>query len=247
MRVSHYVASIKNWMIRSLIERYLKAREVFLSYLTDFRNGTSIPFENIMQLSDQLFSIKEDNYLIFRRVLDPRTMLFEDAPKLTPTDAEVRFMNNVGLIFHKVMVARELKYVMEHYQADSEDFEESLTSLGYYLDRIDRLFREGLEIIREMIENYADNTVLLVYFLENREYIEKTFGMPLGEFLAPMIRGPKEHEAYRRAIEYYVDSGRPEAARRMWEKAVAEGVDSSVIPERVRKRLEELERRLVEQ
>jgi|GEM_PF-439489 hypothetical protein len=244
MQVSHYVVSIRNWMIRSLIERYLRARDTFLSYLADFRNGQLIPFENIMALSDQLFSIKEDNYLIFRRVLDPRRMVFEEAPKFTPSEAEVRFMNNVGLIFHKVMVARELKYVMEHYQADSQDYEETYGSLNYYLERIEKLFNEGLEIIRLMLPENGDNTVLLVYLLENREYMERTFGVPLWELLAPMIPGDVRREAYARAVEYYVNSGWAAEARRMLARAREDGVDPDAWPRRIQDRLLELESRL---
>lgn len=246
MQVSHYVVSISSWMIRSLIERYLKARDAFLSYLADFRNSRPIPFENIMALSDQLFSIKEDNYLIFRRVLDPRRMVFEEAPKLTPSEAEVRFMNNVGLIFHKVMVARELKYVMEHYQADSQDFEETLGSLNYYLERIEKLFDEGLDIIRQMLESYGDKTVLLVYLLENRDYIERTFRVPFWELLGPMIPGDARKEAYARAVEYYVNSGWPEQARQMIRQAQEDGVDPAAFPPRVHEKLSELERRFAE-
>ncbi len=242
MQVSHYIATIKDWMIRSLIERYLRARDLFLRYSRNFHNGTLMPFENIMEISDALYQIKEDNYLIFKRLLDPKRRTFEDAPKLTPTEAEIRFMNNVGLLFHKVMVARELKYVLEHYAARTEDYEETLGSLEYHLRRIEELFEEGLEIIREMIANYPENAVLLMFFLENRQRIEEAFRMPLAEFLKPMVHGPTEHEAALRVTEYYLESGWLDRAKKLLAELEKEGFPKEKLPPRIKQKLGELER-----
>lgn len=246
MQVSYYIATIKDWMIRSLIERYLRARELFLRYSRNFHSGTLMPFENIMEISDALFQIKEDNYLIFRRLLDPKRRTFEDAPKLTPTEAEIRFMNNVGLLFHKVMVARELKYVLEHYPARTEDYDETLASLEYHLQRIEELFEEGLEIIREMIANYRDNAVLLMFFVENRERIEEIFGLPLAEFLKPMVNGSTEHEAAFRVAEYYLESGWLERAKRLLAELEEQGLTADKLPPRIVQKLKALEEQFAE-
>ncbi|MFQ6113942.1 MAG: hypothetical protein ACE5NG_07605, partial [bacterium] len=70
-------------------------------------------------------------------------------------------MKNIGLLFHKVMVVRELKYSMEHYVEASEAFQKSKEDLQFHLKKIDSLFDEGIEILKDLVGRYRDNILLL--------------------------------------------------------------------------------------
>ena len=106
-----------------------------------------ISFEEIRDICGTLYALKEDQHLIYRRLIDPEKNAFEDSHKFLPDGITTGFLNNVGLLFHKVMVARELLYLLEHYVEQTEVFNENKSNLEVLLREIDELFEEGLEIL----------------------------------------------------------------------------------------------------
>lgn len=207
MNVSPYIVSIRDRKIRNIISRYLEAYMMFLEYNQSFHKGVIMSFTNLRKLNDVLFHIKEDFHLVYKRVLNPRKKIFEQANKFSPAGSEINFMNNVGLLFHKVLVARELKYVLDYYEEDSNGYQETIASLERNLDRIKLLFDQGLELFVHMLDNYQNNLQLITYFLENKETCAKILSKNVNEILQVLSRGRSLEDIYMDAIHYYQNSG----------------------------------------
>lgn len=205
--VSQYIVSIHDRKIRNIISRYLEAYMMFLEYNQSFHKGVIMSFTNLRKLNDVLFQIKEDFHLVYKRVLNPRKKIFEQANKFTPNESEINFMNNVGLLFHKILVARELKYVLDYYEEDSNGYQETIASLERNLDRINLLFDQGLELLVHMLDNYQNNLQLITYFLENKETCAKILSKNVNEILQMLSRGRSIEDIYMDAIHYYQNSG----------------------------------------
>jgi hypothetical protein len=206
-KISPYIAGIKDRKIRQIISRYLETYRLFKEYNKSFHEGVIMSYSNLRKVHDTLWEIKENFHLIYKRVLNPKKKIFEPANKFTPLDSEINFMNNVGLLFHKVMVARELKYVLDYYEEDSSGYQETCASLERNLDRIDSLFDQGIKLIVQMLENYQNNIQLITYFLENKKIHESLIQKSNIELLKILSRGRDIEDIYMDAVHYYQNSG----------------------------------------
>lgn len=218
--VKPYLIQIKNWKIRNMVMLYLEAREKFKNYRRMIRSGVFISFERMREICDILFEIKEDYHLLFKRLLDPRKMKFEKTNKFKPDEVETQFMNNIGLLFHKVMVARELKYLMEHYVEESETFQKSKEDLQFHLRKIDSLFDEGIEILKTLVGQYKDNILLLTLLLEDPTRTKKHFGQNAFEILEQFVEGKGLDEVYYSVGKFYAESGWTDKAKEMLQEAL---------------------------
>lgn len=213
--VKPYLVRVKNWKVRNMVMLYLEAREQFKDYHKMIRSGAFISFAKIRDICDIMFEIKEDHHLLFKRLLDPRKMRFEPAHKFTPDRVEIEFMNNVGLLFHKSMVARELKYTMEHYMEGSEAFKKTSEDLLYNLNKMNSLFDEGIDIVRNLIRKYSDNVLLLTLLLENTALVKRHFNQSAVELLKAVGDGFSLDEMYFLVGSFYANSGWLEKAKSM--------------------------------
>lgn len=207
VKISPYIAGIRDRKIRYIISRYLETLSTFKEYNKSFHEGIIMSFSNLRKVHDILWDIKENFHLIYKRVLNPRKRIFEQADKFTPTESEIKFMNNVGLLFHKVMVARELKYVLDYYEEDSSGYQDTKASLERNLDRINFLFDEGIELLIQMLENYQNNIQLITYFLENKEKCESILQKKIENLLKVLSGGRDIEDIYMDAVHYYQNSG----------------------------------------
>ncbi|MFZ5517549.1 MAG: hypothetical protein ACOY90_12960 [Candidatus Zhuqueibacterota bacterium] len=205
--VSPYLRSIKDWQVRDIISRYLEAFIMFKEFNQSFSKGEIMSFGNLRKIHDILWDVKEKLHLIFKRVINPKKRIFEQANKFTPTASEIDFMNNVGLLFHKVMVARELKYVLDYYQEEDAGFQETKASLDHNLDRVSALFDQGVELLVQTLVNYRDNIQLLTYFLENKEVCEPLLKRRHEEILKIISGGSALEDIYMAVVRYYQYSG----------------------------------------
>jgi len=210
--ISPYVCQIKDWKIRDIIENYVNALETFKFFNHEFRNGRMLSYKDLRKICDFLWESKEGNHLIYRRVINPKKRKFEKAPKLTPNEDEVAFINNVGLLFHKFMVARELKYIIEYYENDSELFEESKIELAGNLKRIKILFERGIELLLKVLYYQENNIPLLTYFLEKKEEIAVTLRRDMSTILESLLGDQKIEHAYFEIGNFYYESGWAEQA-----------------------------------
>ncbi len=205
--VSPYIKNIKDWQMRDIISRYLEAFITFKEFNRSFHKGEIMSFSNLRKIHDMLWDVKEKFHLIFKRVLNPKKRIFEQANKITPSENEIDFMNNVGLLFHKVMVARELKYVLDYYEEDSAGYQDTIASLEHNLERINVLFDQGKDFLVKTLVNYRDNIQLLTYFLENKEMCEPILKKRPDEILKIISGGKKIEDIYMAVVRYYQYSG----------------------------------------
>ena len=224
-QVKPYIARIRSCKIRNVVRLYLEARELFRQYRKLLRKGNYLSFEKMREISDILYEVKEDLHLIYKRLLDPRKKKFEAARKYVPDEVELALMNNVGLLFHKIFVARELKYVLEHYVEESETFKVNQENLQTHLQRINLLFDEGLEILKEFISRNTDDFLLLTLLLEDPDATRKQFGQNAVRLVEQFGGGKGLDEIYFSVAQYYLKCGRHEQARRMLKNAVRNNSD----------------------
>ncbi len=219
-KTNTFIALNRKWMMCHMVADYLRAKNMFTNMSRDFQSERPITFEHWRKFSDLLFEIKENLHLMFRRVIDPRAMRFEESDKIIPSPREIAWMNNVGLLFHKSMVARELKYVMDHYTIDSMDYVNSNMSLGSYIERIQNFFGSGTETIKELFRDYSDNEALLYYIMENDRYLQETIGEKAVDVLTDIFTLERLPEAYVEVGRYCLESGWNDRARKLLAEAV---------------------------
>lgn len=218
--LSPYVEKISKWKMRDILDNYLRALRKFQFLSQEHKNGQDFSFKNLRTICDYLWHAKEGNYLIFRRLTNPKKKIFEKASKLTPNDDEIAFMNNVGLLFHKILVARELKYVLEHYADDSEEYQETNTEFQNIMKRVEILFKQGIDVLMKILRHQHENIPLLTFILENHKCIEKVTGKNLPAVLHFILGEHKIEQAYYQAAKFYHESGWVEQAKLMMEKVL---------------------------
>ncbi len=217
--ISSFVRMNKTWYLRKAIADYARAKNMFYHYDRSYLAGRDVTFDHLKKLSELLFVIKEDFHLIFKRVIDPKTRQFEDSMRSTPTLLEIEWINNVGLLFHKALVTREIKYVMQQYATDSEDYGELQLSFNSYWGKLKNLFNEGTEILRTLLIDYSTNDIVLSYLFENDDYIQDTLGVDIKRLLQDSAQRSLD-DAYVRAGKYCLKSGWSDRARRLLSEAL---------------------------
>lgn len=219
--VKPYVQRVKNWKIRNMVMLYLEAREQFRSIRSvSVRRSARRSFDTMREICDMLYEIKEDHHLLYRRLVDLKKKKFEKTYKFMPDTVDLDFMNNIGLLFHKVMVARELQYVLEHYVEESETFQRTKESLDNQLALIASLFDDGIRILKELIRRNNDNMLLLTLLLENSEMVKRHFGAGADAFIREFVTDRGLDEVYFSVGRFYFECGRRDNAARMLKAAL---------------------------
>ncbi len=213
--ISPYIESIRDWKICEMIAGFIQAKTMYEEHYTRQAENSFVSFDILRILCDFLYEAKEDHHQIFNRIINPKEKEFEDASKFTPDDTEINFMNSVGLLFHKMMVARELTYMLDYYTEDSTGYQETKNSVDRNLQRIGMLFKQGIEVLLSMLRspNQQDNVHLITYFIENSEVCESQFHMSLDEILGIVTGDRGIDYAYLKSAKYYADSGWPEKVK----------------------------------
>jgi len=219
--VTSFVKKCKSWTIKNVMANYLKAINMYSDILHQYHSGKDIKFSILKQLSEILFSAKEDLHLIYRRLSDPRHNIFEETEKYTPNEAEMNLINNVGLLFHKAMVTREIKYMMEYYETGaSEDYFELEDSLHRNIDRMGDLFQKAESLLEKFLANFQDDPVILSYFLENERYVESTLGKNITNLFKHLAKNGDAEKSYIKVANYFIESGWPDRAKRILYEAL---------------------------
>lgn len=225
---SPYIQNIKNWKIREMVVRYLMAKAKFEKHNKPTTEREFIAFATLKDLCNEMYEIKEDHHLIFKKLVDPKNRKFEDANKFTPNEGEINFMNNVGLLFHKVMIARELKYMLNYYTEDSKGYQESRRSLERNLCRIEQLFDQGIDVLLTMLKSHTNNIHLITYVMENQSFCVKQLNCELEKLLLILTEEKSIEDAYVLSAKYYYDSGWADKARDMCQKSLVINPENQV-------------------
>jgi len=218
--VKPYFLQIRNWKIRNMVLLYWEAREMFLASRRLLRKDVFLRFDKMKELSDILFEIKEEHHLIFKRLVDLQKKKFEKSRKIMPDEIETEFMNNIGLLFHKIMVMRELKYLRDHYVEENDAFQKSEESLLYNLNKIEELFERGIEILKSLISRHKDNILLLTLLLEDPDRTKRHFGQDLNDMLEQFVDGRGLDEVYYSVGKFYAENGWNDKAKKMLKEAM---------------------------
>lgn len=201
-----YLASVKNWKVRNMIQGYLRACHAYQEMRrTRLRNRRAPSFEVLKEISETLFQIKEDHHLIFRRREEAATK--GSRHKLVPGYADTAFIDHVGLLFHKVMVARELRYILAHYAHNKENWEAHFQALHANLQRIDEIFDEGLGLVMEFVRSHSDNAQVLDFLIENQKLVAKCANLDRRHVMRELITKVELPQAYFMVAQYYFESG----------------------------------------
>lgn len=213
--VKPYLVNIKKWKIKNIVMRYLEARDIFKSNSGFLSRTSTVSFQQMRDLSDVLYQMKEDCHLLYKRVVDPQKNKFEDSDKFTPDECEQALINNIGLLFHKVLVVRELKYVMEHYVEDEIAYERNLNNFKTQIEYIDSLFDDGIEVLKKLIVHNNHNFLLLTVLLEDPNKAKKHFGENAYKLVEQFGNGKGLDEIYYSVALYYIQCGHFEKAKKM--------------------------------
>lgn len=216
--VSDYLLGIKDWMVRKMAANYIIACENFKTTFAKAKPKIDFSFQKLDEICDILFEIKEDHHVVFKRVVGPEKVKGEDKHKIDPAQQEINFIANVGRLFHKMLVARELKYLHKHYDPLKNGDSGAATELDVQLKEIDDLFNHGVEVLVEFMQLHSSNVLLLALIVENQNTLRKSIGMT-GSDLLKKVTGQNNPEAtYYLTGKYYMDSGWFERAENMFKK-----------------------------
>lgn len=217
-QISPYVQNIRDWKIREIISGYFDALLIFKNYKRSKSKVANIPFSSLRKICDTLWDVKENFHLIFKRVLNPKKKIFEQCDKLTPNDLEIELMNNIGILFHRVLIAREFKYFIDSYDVDEDGYEEAKRSLEINLLKIDVLFDQGINIILKILEKYQNNILLLTYFLENMAALKTIFKSQFETIISIFVADRKIEDIYVAATNYYRECGWEDRAKDLYKQ-----------------------------
>ncbi len=214
-----FLAMNKQWMIKKILVTYFRSKNMFVNIDRERQAGTMVSFHKLLKLSEVLFIIKEDMHLLFKRAAATRAESRLDSERLLPDEKEIELINNVGLLFHKAMVARELAYVVEQYSDTATDTINNQSSLDSYLVKMRHLFEEGMALIRQLFKNYKDNVVLLHYLIKNEHYVRYVMGEEL-DLLFHEMHGGQTDRGYLQAAEFCLNSGWIESGKKCLQEAL---------------------------
>ena len=213
---SPYVEKSKSWIIKNVLSNYFKACNLNADIYREHHSKTDVQFDKMRQLSDVLFAAKEDLYLVYKRLIDPKRNVFERAEKVTPNEVEIRFINNVGILFHKSMVVRELEYMLEYYKTENDpDYDDIKSTLDVNVDRLRMLFDKGLALIKDFLENYKMDAVVLSFLLENSRYIEAILDQSVHSLFQGLVHDDPIENLYINVADYFRDSGWEDKAKKV--------------------------------
>jgi len=206
-KISSYILGIKDWKIQEIISGYVDAFLIFNKSAKTRHSQRQVAFSQLRKMSDIFYDAKENFHLIFKRLLNPKKQIFEQVNKLTPHQNEINFMNNVGLLFHRVMIARELKYLLDSYEKDSEFYQDTQKSFEINIHKIAQLFEQGTDLLLKLLADYINNINLIAYFIDNKADLLPILEEKYNEILRILTGSKKVENAYLIAAQYYVESG----------------------------------------
>ena len=203
---SAYLRGVKTWKLRNMAEGYLRARLACQKLCHDFSDNGKLPaFEALQEISEILAEVKDDHHLVFRR--SDELDLPQSQHKLIPGYAETAFIDHVGLLFHKVMIACELRYILQRYAHDEKEWQRTYDELLINLTAIRQLFDEGAKTISDLMRTHADNALMLAFLYENYRWVAKTLHLSVGSLLEEVFPDEAPAELYNRIARYYHEGG----------------------------------------
>ncbi len=206
--------------IVTIVYSFLQAIRIFRQMENRYKAG-SLQFSDLANFVDDrgqsfLFTLKTACHNLFRQNIS------------SPTEREQIFDLTVGSIFHLAMKLREDLYQIQFYGPKYRELggktplnpgQEALVSkFKEVFSRADESLKEGMEEVallmedsfrqlKDLLEEYRENGLLLRFLLEEKKLVEDTLGEKGVERVFRFLYGPDESEPYRLAGESYFQSG----------------------------------------
>ncbi|MBP1713133.1 MAG: hypothetical protein H6Q42_1336 [Deltaproteobacteria bacterium] len=217
----------------TIVYSFLHAIRIFRQMENGYKAG-SLKFSDLSNFVDDrgqsfLFTLKTACHDLFRQ------------NSSSPTEREQIFDLTVGSIFHLAMKLREDLYQLEFYGPKYRDFsakkplkprQKALVSkFKEVFSRANASLKEGMEEVallmedsfrqlKDLLEEYRENGLLLRFLLEEKKLVEDTLGEKGVERIFRFLYGGDESEPYRLAGESYFQSGFYSQAVRAFSRAL---------------------------
>ncbi len=216
-----YIQRTRDWSVRNMVSLYLEAVETFREHYRAVDDKRKISHKGLCTVCDMLFYLKDQQEIIYQPVDQTgKKKSANHNHKLEPNPAETRFIVNVGLLFHMVLIAREMKFIYQHYNDAAAPRQEIGKDLEMSLEKVERLFTEGVDILIDFAREHSNNVMLLAFLIQNASRMNKAIGIR-GPELIRLVIGRKNLEGtYFLAGKYFLESGWYEDARRMFTKVL---------------------------
>ncbi len=219
--------------IVTLVYSFLHALRIFRRMENGYKAG-SLKFSDLAHFVDDrgqsfLFTLKTACHDLFRQNI------------ASPTEREQIFDLTVGAIFHLAMKLREDLYQLEFYGPKyrelgekkslnpgqealvskfQEVFSRTKDSLKGGMEEVAVLMEDSFRQLKDLLEEYRENGLLLRFLLEEEKLVEDTLGEKGVERVFRFLYGQDEFEPYRLAGESYFQSGFYSQAVRAFSRAL---------------------------
>ena len=217
-----YIQRTRDWAVRNMVSLYLEAVETFREHYQAHPDKRKISHKGLSTVCDMLFYLKDQQEIIYEPVAatSGAKKKVDHSHKLAPNPAETRFIVNVGLLFHMVLIAREMKFIHQHYNDAAAPRQEIGKDLEMSLEKVERLFTEGVDILIDFARVHSNNVMLQAFLIQNATRMNKAIGIR-GPELIRLVIGRKNLEGtYFLAGKYFLESGWYDDARRMFTKVL---------------------------
>ena len=180
----------KDLFFKDLVHKFLESKIFFGALYRYYKKNDTLPFERMdfwvgsETKQGPLWNLKDNCHKLFRKTGSKISL------------SEYLFDWTVGSIFHEGMKLKEDVYQLEAYlptsdtidtSDDGEEIEEMLEEYFTVIDKasknldaemesIQYLFSKASERLRELLINYANNGLLVRFFLENKKLVDKALG-----------------------------------------------------------------------
>jgi hypothetical protein len=117
-------------------------------------------------------------------------------------------------------VARELRYLLEHYAKDNELWESHFASLKDNLEKISRLFDDGIGRVLNLMRAHAHNILLFAFLVENSNWVCKCLNLRRTELIKQLCQDDNCERVYLQVAGYYMQSGWYDKAQTLLQKVL---------------------------
>ncbi len=215
-----FIHRTREWTVRNMVATYISVCEEFRKTYDQCENPEDFPHKKLSELADMLFSLKENSKLIYKPFVKSSNRRKQTDHRFTPDKAEVDFLVIIGLLYHKMVISRELKYLYVHYDAFSRNYTDTKAELLHNIQNIMLYLEKSMPSLLDYIKYNAANVTLLVFLIDISTKMKKCFGVRGSELLQSVLNDDRLEEKYLLAGKYYFESGRYTESEKLTRKVL---------------------------
>ncbi|KAA3619260.1 MAG: hypothetical protein DWQ05_00650 [Calditrichaeota bacterium] len=190
-----------------MVATYINVCEEFKQAYQSIDKPEDLPHKTLSTLADMLFDLKEHSKLIYKPFVKSSSMRKAIDHRFKPDTAEVDFLILIGLLYHKMVVTRELKYLYDHYDAVAQNFTDSKDDLLVNIHNILTLLKKSLPALLSFLRFNSGNITLLAFLISVSTKMKKCIGIRGPELIRSILGDENIEEKYLLAGEYFLESG----------------------------------------